>query len=358
MKSLNSMHSRRSSDSSSETNSIASVVHEQIDAIGNNAEDLYQTWGAIIQDWPNACKKQKSFIQELVRKGIPHNLRGLIWQHLCNVQVANSGPGMREKYSELLSRSSPCEKIIKRDISRTFPEHEHFKEPGGAGQEGLLNVMKTYSLFDTEVGYCQGSAFIVGVLLLNMPEEDAFAVFQSLMYDYRMREMFKPTMAELGLCIYQLECLVQELLPELYNHFQAHNFHTSMYASSWFLTLFTSSLPLHIANRAMDLFLSEGQEILFRLSISILQLCRFDLLKLDMESMLKYFQREMPQRLELDPDYLIHLAVQLKIDQKKMKRLAKEYTTIKAKEQEELVELRVSFFPFFLLSFLINFYLF
>lgn len=42
-----------------------------------------------------------------------------------------------------------------------------------------------------------------------MPEEEAFAVFVKLMQDYRMRDMFKPTMAELGLCMYQLENLVQ-----------------------------------------------------------------------------------------------------------------------------------------------------
>lgn len=48
--------------------------------------------------------------------------------------------------------------------------------------------------------------------LLQMPEEEAFAVFVRLMQEYRMRDMFKPTMAELGLCIYQLENLVQVTL--------------------------------------------------------------------------------------------------------------------------------------------------
>lgn len=142
-----------------------------------------------------------------MRKGIPPSLRGLVWQLLCNVH--NNRTAVREKYAPFLRLPSPCEKVIKRDIPRTFPEHDYFREKGSAGQEGLFNVMKAYSLFDAEVGYCQGSAFLVGLLLLNMPEEDAFTVFQALMYDYRLREMFKPTMAELGLCIYQLECMVQ-----------------------------------------------------------------------------------------------------------------------------------------------------
>ena len=54
-----------------------------------------------------------------------------------------------------------------------------------------------------------------------MPEEDTFAVLVKIMQDYRMREMFKPSMAELGLCMYQLDTLVQEHIPDLYVHFQS-----------------------------------------------------------------------------------------------------------------------------------------
>ena len=54
-----------------------------------------------------------------------------------------------------------------------------------------------------------------------MPEEESFAVLVKIMQDYRMREMFKPSMAELGLCMYQLDTLVQEHIPDLYVHFQS-----------------------------------------------------------------------------------------------------------------------------------------
>ena len=42
-----------------------------------------------------------------------------------------------------------------------------------------------------------------------MPEEEAFAVLVSIMQDYKMRDMYKPDMFYLGLCVYQLECLIQ-----------------------------------------------------------------------------------------------------------------------------------------------------
>lgn len=40
-------------------------------------------------------------------------------------------------YSELLKQSSPHEKSIARDLSRTFPKHEYFSDAQGVGQENL-----------------------------------------------------------------------------------------------------------------------------------------------------------------------------------------------------------------------------
>ena len=46
-------------------------------------------------------------------------------------------------------------------------------------------------------------------LLVQMPEEEAFAVYVSLMYEYKIRDLFKPNMYELGLCMFKLECMLQ-----------------------------------------------------------------------------------------------------------------------------------------------------
>lgn len=53
---------------------------------------------------------------------------------------------VKNQYSELLKMSSPCEKLIRRDIARTYPEHEFFKGQDSLGQEVLFNVMKVRPL--------------------------------------------------------------------------------------------------------------------------------------------------------------------------------------------------------------------
>ena len=57
---------------------------------------------------------------------------------------------------------------------------------------------------------------------------------------------------------------------------------------------------------------------------------------------LQYFQKDMPARFEADPEAVISLAFSLKINQKKMKKMEKEYMTMKTKEKEDEIELRVS----------------
>nr|CAD7196638.1 unnamed protein product [Timema douglasi] len=346
-KSLNSLsgnsgHSRKSSDTSQiSLTSVMMLVPKtgtssSQERTEDGEEDAWTLWGRVSNDWENFWKKRNQFVRDLVRKGVPHHFRGIVWQLLCG---AHDSP-VKKQYADYIKATSACEKVIRRDIARTYPEHDFFKEKDGLGQESLFNVMKAYSLHDREVGYCQGSGFIVGLLLMQMPEEEAFAVLVKLMQEYRMRDMYKPTMAELGLCMFQLENLVQDLIPDLNLHFQSQSFHTSMYASSWFLTLFTTALPLPVACRIMDVFLSEGMEIIFKVALALLTVGKEDLLCFDMEGMLKFFQKELPAKAEADPDNLMNLAYNIKINPKRMKKLEKDYTVMKTKEQEEMVELR------------------
>ena len=50
----------------------------------------------------------------------------------------------------------------------------------------------------------------------------------------------------------------------------------------------------------------------------------------------------MPKKFESETDAIFNMAFLLKINQKKMKKLEKEYTTMKTKEKEDEIELRVS----------------
>ncbi|XP_018786851.1 PREDICTED: ecotropic viral integration site 5 ortholog isoform X1 [Bactrocera latifrons] len=331
-KSLNSLHSTHSRKNS-DTSQIS--LNSSKSGNSNAEEDIWTQWATILSDWEGALKRKNPCVRDLVRRGIPHHFRAIVWQQLCGASDTD-----KKQYADYIKATSACEKVIRRDIARTYPEVDFFKEKDGPGQEALFNVIKAYSLHDREVGYCQGSGFIVGLLLMQMPEEEAFAVLVQIMQQHRMRDMFKPSMSELGLCMYQLESLVQEQIPEMHIHFQQQGFQTTMYASSWFLTLYTTTLNLNLSCRIMDVFLSEGMEFIFKVALALLLLGKETLLCLDMEAMLKFFQKELPGRVEADPEAFFNLAYSIKINTKRMKKMEKEYQDLKKKEQEEMVELR------------------
>ncbi|XP_028941894.1 rab GTPase-activating protein 1-like, partial [Antrostomus carolinensis] len=149
------------------------------------------------------------------------------------------------------------ESVITRDIHRTFPAHDYFKDTEGDGQESLYKICKAYSVYDEDIGYCQGQSFLAAVLLLHMPEEQAFCVFVKIMYDYGLRDLYRNNFEDLHCKFFQLEKLMQEQLPDLYGHFSDLNLEAHMYASQWFLTLFTAKFPLCMVFHIIDLLLCE-----------------------------------------------------------------------------------------------------
>jgi len=65
----------------------------------------------------------------------------------------------------------------------------------------------------TVCGYCYRYAIclVVFVCCVKMPEEQAFCVLVSIMYQYGLRNLFRQGFEELHLKFYQLERLIQVL---------------------------------------------------------------------------------------------------------------------------------------------------
>lgn len=76
-------------------------------------------------------------------------------------------------YHKLLEQNT-WEKATKdqivKDIHRTMPGHILFEEKG-QGRQMLTNVLLAYSMYNPEVGYCQGMGFITAMFLMYMTEE-------------------------------------------------------------------------------------------------------------------------------------------------------------------------------------------
>ncbi|KAF8161110.1 rab-GTPase-TBC domain-containing protein [Crassisporium funariophilum] len=246
-------------------------------------------WGAVISDYHAFASEHPSELADAIQKGIPATLRGMMWQHMA----ASKDPKLESTYLRLLKETSTHEKAITRDLGRTFPHHDFFTDGQGIGQENLFNVLKAYSLYDPQVGYCQGLPFIVAILLLNMPDEEAFSLLVRLMSVYDLQGHFLPEMPKLQLRLFQFDRLIEELLPVLHVHFLRQGVKSSMFCSQWFLTLFSYRFPLEIVFRIYDNCLANGIEAIFGFSVTLLKKNEEALLALKFDEILAFMNTKL-----------------------------------------------------------------
>lgn len=129
-------------------------------------------WAALVKDYTQTAQRLPTLTTSKVRAGIPPPLRGVAWVSMARARDRS----LEEAFDKLSNESSPYENIIGKDIGRSFPSVDMFRDANGQGQTMLGRVLKCFSLHDNRIGYCQGLGFLVGSLLMQMGDKEAFCV--------------------------------------------------------------------------------------------------------------------------------------------------------------------------------------
>ena len=224
-------------------------------------------WAALVKDYPQTAQRLPTLTATKIKGGVPPPIRGVVWMSM----VGARDDELSDKFDKLSTESSPYETMIGKDIGRSFPAVEMFKEAGGEGQTMLAMVLKVFSLYDTDIGYCQGLGFLVGPLLMQMGEKEAFCVLVKLMEKYDLRSCFMPDLAGLHLRIYQFQKLLTQHMPKLAEHLASMQVEAA-YLSQWFLSFFAVTCPLNMLFRIYDVILAEGApETIMRVAMSLMK---------------------------------------------------------------------------------------
>uniref|UniRef100_A0A3B3Z9E7 Rab-GAP TBC domain-containing protein n=1 Tax=Periophthalmus magnuspinnatus TaxID=409849 RepID=A0A3B3Z9E7_9GOBI len=272
--------------------------YEEVGQCSKDAQTLWEK--KLCAPGRTTVPQDKEEMYRALCQGVPKSRRGEVWlllshQHRLRHRLPHRQQAPDIPYRDLLKQLTAQQHAILVDLGRTFPTHQYFSAQLGAGQLSLYNLLKAYSLLDTEVGYCQGISFVAGVLLLHMSEEQAFDMLKFLMYDLGIRRQYRPDMISLQIQMYQLSRLLHDYHRGLYNHFEEHEICPSLYAAPWFLTLFASQFPLGFVSRLFDFVFAQGTEVIFKVALCLLSSHESEIVKCDnFESIVDYLKTTLP----------------------------------------------------------------
>jgi hypothetical protein len=133
-------------------------------------------------------------------------MRGEIWKLICKVHYLKQQYS-NDVYSKFLAEEHPqLDNKIQRDIHRTLPGSKEFSQTAKSGENRLYNVLKAYTSYDPQIGYCQGMNFIAVTLLSHMQsEEDAFWALVYVMHEKGWRDIFNQESNKIALLLKDLD---------------------------------------------------------------------------------------------------------------------------------------------------------
>lgn len=226
----------------------------------------------ILSIFSTRVRNQKK-VKSLIRNGIPPEYRGKVWW-ICSggsEKMASCLP--HETYSSILDHLSEVDGDvlfdIEKDLKRTLPSVSWVQSEDGLCS--LRRLLQAYAYRNPSIGYCQSMNYLAAILLLHMPEENAFWAMASLIEDILPFDYYDPSMIGGRVDQQVFHSLVAWKLPEIHSLLKATETNLDPVLCPWFLCAYLNVLPLYTVCRIWDCLLWEGSMVLFRIGIAMVR---------------------------------------------------------------------------------------
>lgn len=281
----------------------------------------------VCRDWrrlagAGACE------EELWNSDLGPTHRGAAWKHLLlgGITLRQKAGTHQDYYEKLCEKESEYDSVIRRDVNRTLPQEERFREKNGEGQLALFRLLRALAIRLCDIGYCQSLNFIVATLIGIFPEDEALA-FQcalALLLRYSLVDLYRPKFAKLGVVVWQFDRIVEGFLPKVHTALVRHGVNSEYYAIQWFLTLFASDLSQPIVRRIWDRFLVAGWRIVVQVGLALLYTIQDTLPGMDTCNALMHL-RKFAKSCPYDAEQLLNAAASFKVSHRMLSALEAAY---------------------------------
>lgn len=269
------------------------LSEEQDDKIVILERERELKWAKMMKNWDKYSRGDK--LRRRVYKGIPNALRGEAWKKLLGIDKVPNGSAAYESMKWLARSQSPDIRQIDLDVNRTYRDHIMFRDRYGIKQQALFHVLAAYSMYNVEVGYCQGMSGIAALLLMYLNEEDAFWALSALLTDkkHAMHGFFVPGFPKLLRFQEHHDKILKKLLSRLFKNLEKEGCHSSLYTLKWFMQCFLDRTPFTLTLRLWDIFMLEGDRLLTAMAYNIMKMHRKIFVKMGLEEVVQFLQERM-----------------------------------------------------------------
>ena len=254
-------------------------------------------------------------------KGFPIEFREQVYEVLTDAEKQTElFQGYYQNLLRVAREHSIYIRQIDADIHRTLRKHCFFTERYSKRQKELFSILVAYSIYNPQIGYCQGMNLLAGILLIHIKNEEK--TFWALHYMLSNENIQHYGFMCPGFPKYQrfedhfkmvLTCYVSDV----YNNFETQNVPYSAFLPKWLFLIFMEALPYEIAIKIFDIFLFRGHSVLIATGAYILKFYRKQLSKLSMENVLTFLLEAVPVDNYIDHDKFLK---KLKKFYKKLKK--------------------------------------
>lgn len=251
----------------------------------DTASSLLRIWEEhVLPNWEQVTKNKRT--RELWWRGVAPRSRGAVWQRAIGNELGLTD----SSYKAALRRAQALEKTISRgsglssdeerkkgwldqiqaEASQTYPDLRIFQQ-GGPLHNSLMDVLKAYAMYRSDVGYISGTSTIAAILLLNLPSPSSTFIALSNILNRPLPLSFhtSDTGATSRVFILLMHTLSLKS-PHLHTHLTTNSFSPDTVFTEIFSSLFTKCLSLDQATRLWDIMVFEGDAIAVRAGVAYL----------------------------------------------------------------------------------------
>ncbi|XP_050069347.1 USP6 N-terminal-like protein isoform X2 [Anopheles maculipalpis] len=295
----------------------AELLHHKIEM------ERLKKWVKMDKNWDSAATKKN--LPRRIMKGIPDRMRSAIWRKLLDLdRQIKENVGMYDRMLQCARHHSPDIRQIDFDVNRQFRNHLFYRERYSVKQQSLFRVLAAYSMYNTEIGYCQGMSTVAAVLLMYFDEEDTFWALDVLMTNarYAMHGLYIVGFPKLMRFLAHHDRILTKCMPSLKKHLDKHEVHSVLYSLKWFFVIFIERIPFSLCLRVWDIYMMFGERVLTAMAYTILKIHKSRLLRMkDMDQVTDFLQTSLHKQFGYHDDHVIKVLQHSMDELKKLKLL-------------------------------------